>query len=768
MLTRRTRRSPRTRRFCQPESLENRSMMAVDLVITEINYAPYAPTTAELAINAAWTPSSFEFIELMNNETTPISLGGLSFNAGVTFTFPGNTMNPGEVGVIVRDQAAFQARYGSSARIIGVFTSGLTDDGEELYIVDLNVTPSERVTRFTFGSSGLWPKLARGNGTTLELIDPNTSNSLLSKWYSWRNSTEYGGSPGRVGVGAMGIVINEVLAHTDPPQYDSIELYNTTANPIDISGWYLSDALSSPRKFRIPNGTIIPASGYRTYSELDFNPTPLNPAPTHFGLNGAHGDNVYLTVANASGDGIRYFVDTVEFEASFNGVSFGRWPNGQGVAVPTQNPTFGAANSRPVVGPLIISEFNYRPARPSDAALAIDSEMNRDDLEFIEIYNPTNQSISLFEWDLDTDLVIDEDTSDYAFPSTLILAPSQTAVVVSFDPNDTTLRPNRDDAFRVHYGLPANFPLLGGFEGKLSDDGESFTLLTKDEPPREEPNFFPQIVADKVIYDDVTPWPIDADGGGLSLHRTGVNNYGGLASSWGALVPSPGTVTLAVTVLGDFSGNQITDADDIDILDKQVRDGNQDLIYDVNGDNVVNNDDRLAWITVAARTRPGDANLDGVVDGRDYHEWYSNYGETNNEWKSGDYTGDTNVDDADFEVWSPNRFLMGTRFSPRPLSTRTPRSAAAVQVPQPAADATTFLRLNTGELKARIRSSATTNISELHSEVTSHPRIGMRAVRATLDDSAQRRLHRQRTPYRTDELPAALSPELVDNAFATT
>ena len=47
-------------------------------------------------------------------------------------------------------------------------------------------------------------------------------------------------------------VINEVLTHTDPPLEDAIELHNPTATPVDIGGWYLSNAEQSLRSSGSP------------------------------------------------------------------------------------------------------------------------------------------------------------------------------------------------------------------------------------------------------------------------------------------------------------------------------------------------------------------------------------------------------------------------------------------------------------------------------------------------------------------------------------
>ena len=89
-----------------------------------------------------------------------------------------------------------------------------------------------------------------------------------------------------------GVVVNEVLTHADPPFEDAIELANTTAFPAYIGGWFLSDSQSEPKKFRIPDGTWIPAKGFSVFYEYQFNPSPgIFPS---FALDSAHGDAVYL------------------------------------------------------------------------------------------------------------------------------------------------------------------------------------------------------------------------------------------------------------------------------------------------------------------------------------------------------------------------------------------------------------------------------------------------------------------------------------------
>lgn len=65
------------------------------------------------------------------------------------------------------------------------------------------------------------------------------------------------------------VLINEFMADNETTLQtvagqpsDWIELINTSATSTNIGGWYLTDKASSPTKWRIPDGTTIPANGY--------------------------------------------------------------------------------------------------------------------------------------------------------------------------------------------------------------------------------------------------------------------------------------------------------------------------------------------------------------------------------------------------------------------------------------------------------------------------------------------------------------------------
>ncbi|MBN2474798.1 MAG: lamin tail domain-containing protein [Pirellulales bacterium] len=510
---------------------------AETLAVTELNYAPYAPTPEE--VDAGFSDGQeFEFIELANVSDLTIDLTQAALIAGIDFTFtdaaaaqtPGALkLDPGERVVVVRNAQAFAMRYGTGEiPIAGQYDGKLKNEGEEIALVDRF---GGTIVRFAYDNSGNWPGRAEGGGSSLELIDPAAVPQIdpdrtdyLQDGDNWRSSSEYGGSPGAAGEGPRGdVLVNEVLTHTDLPSTDTIELINTTGQAIDLGGWYLSDSSAEYRKFRIPDGTTIPAGGYVVFDEDDFNPSPLTPGPNDFALDGAHGDDVWLLEADAAGR-LRRFVDRVQFGAAGNGESLGRWPNGSGALYPMVEPTFDPAhgeNSGPRVGPVLISEVMYNAGEFVGA----------EDLEFVEICNPTAASFNLTNWRIRGGI-------DYDFPAGTQLGPHAVLVVVPFNPGDAL----KLAAFRDYYGIGEEIAILGNYSGVLDNGGERITLQDPDEPPLDEPDFIPRLLEDEVRYDDQAPWPLEADGTGHSLTRISDKSWGYDAASWMAASPTPGSV----------------------------------------------------------------------------------------------------------------------------------------------------------------------------------------------------------------------------------
>ncbi len=643
--------------------------------ITEINYHPVEPTTAEKQAIPGVEADDFEFIELLNTTIdATINLADYSFSDGVEFSFPQASIGPGEYAVVVEDIAAFRARYGDAIRVLGQWNGGLSNAGENLNLSDaLGITIAE----FEYGDSEPWPERADGNGGTLELIQPGeTPAREFGKHYRWRGSTEFGGSPGTDGTGPIGVVVNEVLAHTDPPpvesdvpQSDAIELFNTTDRAIDMGGWFLSDSARSFFKFEIPVGTVLGPDQYLVFDERWFNPNPSTPGPNDFALSGAQGDDVWLVIPDGSG-GVASFVDDVHFPATLNGETLGRVSDGTGRLAPLSRNALGCTNRHPRVGPVVISEINFNPGEPIAAALAVDPNLVEDDLEFIEIHNPTSLTVDFTNWRLRGGV-------DFDFATGTDLLAHGTLILISFNPTNPA-NANRLNAFRAHYGIDANVPVLGGFSGQLSDSGERIRLQSPDNPSADDPLLTPRITEDALVYDDLAPWPGDADGTGKSLTRVGPTVFADASTSWNASLPTPGTIDFSRVPAGDFTGDDTVGAADIDVLFDAVNADSLVSFYDIDTDGTVDYDDVRHAVETILATGLGDANLDGSVDGEDFRIWQTHRFTACTGWAAGDFNGDGLTDVSDFNIWNENRFLVAAAVAGH--DERAPRAPLAVEV----------------------------------------------------------------------------------------
>jgi hypothetical protein len=228
---------------------------------------------------------------------------------------------------------------------------------------------------------------------------------------------------------------------------------NPTATAADISGWFLTDDLRTPAKFRIPNGTSIPAGGYVVFDEGDFNATPG--VPPSFSLDSTD-DEVYLYSARADGT-LTGYSQGFQFKAAANGVSFGRYTNSVGeVLYPAQRSlTLGAVNSGPAVGPVVINEIYYDPSVTGD--------------EFVELKNITGSAVKLYDpafptntWKLAARISHSRRTSRFQRTEWVVISGIEPAI------------------FRQHANLPATIPVYGPYSGNLQDNGELLELLRPD------------------------------------------------------------------------------------------------------------------------------------------------------------------------------------------------------------------------------------------------------------------------------------------------
>ncbi len=419
-------------------------------------------------------------------------------------TVPQETsLQPGEFGLLVRNAAAFQTRYDTSnMRILGEFTGALKNSGERIELID----PFGQVIH-DFDYEGDWYDSTAGQGYSLAVRDPNQPLELWTKKIGWKPSGLPNGSPGAAdtGLNPESIVINEISAHTDDLAGDKIELHNTTDQPIDVTGWFLSDDKDDLTKYQIPTTPPIPAGGFLVLTQVD-----------HFGSAFALselGETLHFSSSDQSG-GLGGLRESQSFRASEVGDSFTRYITSEGdVRFPIASvPTFGSQNANPRVGPIAITEIMYNPADPAD-------------VEFIELLNTSSTSVPLFDPANPANTWRFTDGIDFTFPANQTIQPAERFLVVPIEPS----------VFRAQYNIDPAVKIYGPYTGALSNNGEDLELSRPTKP--EPDSFIPMILVDQVRYNDTAPWAELADGQGHSLNRINPHAYANDVINWTSGIP---------------------------------------------------------------------------------------------------------------------------------------------------------------------------------------------------------------------------------------
>jgi hypothetical protein len=158
--------------------------VAESLRISEIMYHPLNTGNPD-------DPNT-EYLELTNIGAASINLNLVRFTNGVDYTFPSFELPAGGYCLVVKDPAAFEARYGSQLPVVGQYAGSLSNAGERLEMVDAAGTIIE-----SFEYNDNWFDLTDGLGFSLTVKDPQTAEvSHLGDKSLWRPSAQAGGSPG--------------------------------------------------------------------------------------------------------------------------------------------------------------------------------------------------------------------------------------------------------------------------------------------------------------------------------------------------------------------------------------------------------------------------------------------------------------------------------------------------------------------------------------------------------------------------------------------
>lgn len=544
------------------------------LAITEIMYHPAPPPAG--STNVA---DDFEYLELKNVGASALNLVGVHFTNGIDYTFTAasaiTTLAAGQSVLLVKNRAAFTARYPGAGNIAGEYLGSLDNSGERLSLVGALLEP---ILDFRYENS--WYPVTDGPGFSLVVRDDQVPFSSWGDPARWRPSARPGGSPGTddsVPAMVAPVRINEALTHTDPPQVDSIELYNPTAQTVNLGGWFLTDDFRAPKKYRLPGTASISPGEYLVIGEGEFN----NGSATSFALSSL-GDEVYLFSGDAATN-LTGYVHGFKFGAAQNGVSFGRYVTSTGAEhfVAQAANSLGATNTGPRIGPIVISEIMFDPPPVTGT-----NNNTRD--EFIELHNGTGLPAPLYDPNFPTNTWRLGGGVEFAFPMNLTLPPDGYLLVVNFDP---VHQPALLADFQAKYATPPNALIVGPLSGALDNQGEAVELLKPDPPQTSaspNPGFVPYILVDRVEYGILPPWPTNTVATGLSLQRIDAGAYGDDPVNWRAAPPTAASLNAGAVPL-DSDGDGLPDAwESAHGLDPRDAAGDNGASGDPDGDGFTN------------------------------------------------------------------------------------------------------------------------------------------------------------------------------------
>ena len=216
--------------------------------------------------------------------------------------------------------------------------------------------------------------LLNNNSYTVYVIGKN----FAGVWQSQDNPTT--SKTWTINTSHSEFVINEILANTNEPDPDLIELYYDGPEPLDLTGMSLTDDPAVPRKF-IFNSLSLTTTTMQRGDYMILYGDQITNTKNHVGF-ALHKDSEGLYLYDMPANGNR-LIDSIEFGPQIQNYSIGR--DSYDRTWKLNKPTFGLPNiAAPLGDPdkLKINEW-----------LAGESVLFADD--FIELYNPSPLPVEL-------------------------------------------------------------------------------------------------------------------------------------------------------------------------------------------------------------------------------------------------------------------------------------------------------------------------------------------------------------------------------------
>jgi len=269
-----------------------------------------------------------DYVEIHNKSNSPVNLEGWALSDSsdklMRWQFPAITLPAGgylAVHCSGEDRTSDPAHLHASFRI--------SNKGDDIYLTH--------------------PSGATVSHVKTPAMEPDQCYSLMETGWTRQFSpspgypnTPQGADAAAAGIdqkNTVGVRITEVLAASSKSD-DWIELYNATAQAVDLSGCGLSDNAGRPRKWQFPAGTVIQPGAYLGVFANGLNASTAERIQTNFSLSA---DGGYSVVLSAPGGAI---LDRLFLPMQYEDISYGREEGQNGLRYFT-TVTPGTANQGP-------------------------------------------------------------------------------------------------------------------------------------------------------------------------------------------------------------------------------------------------------------------------------------------------------------------------------------------------------------------------------------------------------------------------------------
>lgn len=336
-----------------------------------------------------------DWVEIHNATDKALDIAGYGLSddllSAAKWTFPKNTVIEPDGYVIVfcsgePDRGKMHAGFRISATddVLLSTVTGTVIDSVKLRSVDAGLSLGR-----DSGNSSNWSSMQPSPGY------PNTAEGVASYLATLSATADE----------SIGVLINEFMPSNastivgpDGTYCDWIELYNTTGNALDLSGYGISDSTAQPLKYILPKGTMIEANGVLLiFCSGRETPEGATQIEAPFGL-AAYQESIVFSTPQGR------ILDKYDYTRADTDISFARNPDGTGEFSTTAQPTPGYLNNSAGLKAFQATQtFGTGELVLSEALNANYSTLKQPDQEYydwIEINNRSGQPINLLGYAL--------------------------------------------------------------------------------------------------------------------------------------------------------------------------------------------------------------------------------------------------------------------------------------------------------------------------------------------------------------------------------